>query len=515
MDRGRFAEEALMHAWPIFAQIAPLRSAAVRAGEAYIHLAQKRPHGKEHYPPGVLEDRACMGQAILHTAERLLAYDPAPAVRRAAFRILVQRILLEGVDRRAAERFRTARGTYPPGFLTISPGKACNLQCIGCYADAGPNSEKLDWFTFDRVLEEAEALWGVPFIVISGGEPLAYRSERKGILDAAEKHHDVFFLMYTNGTLIDDRLAARMAEIGNLTPALSVEGWRERTDARRGAGVFDKVVAAMGRLRAAGVPFGVSLTATRENAEEILSDDFIDFFFEEQGALYGWIFHYMPIGRRFTLDLMPTPEQRLWMWRRSWQIIRERRIFLADFWNHGTLSDGCISAGRSSGGGYMYIDWNGAVSPCVFVPYSPVNVKEIYARGGTLNDIWGEPFFDGLRAWQERYRHDNGKHGNWLMPCPIRDHHREFRRLLAQFEPEPTDHNAREALLDESYAQGMADYDERYRALSDPIWKQRYLRLQSEDERQDRSPSSWKPICLGKSGLGGRLHPGAGKPKRR
>jgi len=44
MDRGRFAEEALMHAWPIFAQIAPLRSAAVRAGEAYIHLAQKRPH---------------------------------------------------------------------------------------------------------------------------------------------------------------------------------------------------------------------------------------------------------------------------------------------------------------------------------------------------------------------------------------------------------------------------------------------------------------------------------------
>jgi MoaA/NifB/PqqE/SkfB family radical SAM enzyme len=181
-----------------------------------------------------------------------------------------------------------------------------------------------------------------------------------------------------------------MAKIGNLTPALSVEGWRELTDARRGSGVFDRVLAAMGRLRSAGVPFGISLTATRHNAEEILSDEFIDYFFEEQGALYGWIFHYMPIGRAFTLDLMPTPQQRLWMWKRSWEIIRERRLFLADFWNHGTLSDGCISAGRSTGAGYMYIDWNGAVSPCAFVPYSPVNVKDVYKRGGTLNDIWAE-----------------------------------------------------------------------------------------------------------------------------
>lgn len=486
--------EALVQTWPILSRIPPLRSAAIHAGEAYVHLAQKRPHVEKDYPLGVVEDRSCMGRAILYTVERLLTYNPSPEVRRAAIRILIQGVIPEGVDLRAAERFHASHDTNPPGFLLISPGSACNLRCVGCYADSGPKSDKLDWTTFDRIITEARDLWGVRFIVISGGEPLAYQSEGKGILDAAERHPDIIFLMYTNGTLIDDRVAARMAELGNLTPALSVEGWRELTDTRRGPGVFDKVVASMGRLRSAGVPFGISLTATRDNAEEILSDEFIDYFFEEQGALYGWIFHYMPIGRAFTLDLMPTPRQRLWMWQRSWEIIRERRLFLADFWNHGTLSDGCISAGRSTGAGYMYIDWNGAVTPCAFVPYSPVNVNDVYKRGGTLNDIWAEPFFSGLREWQDRYRCDGDSHGNWLMPCPIRDHYMEFRRLLVQYEPDPTDHNAREALSDDGYARGLAKYDESYRALSDPIWRDRYLRVSHKNEGGIIPPSLEVPL---------------------
>jgi MoaA/NifB/PqqE/SkfB family radical SAM enzyme len=179
----------------------------------------------------------------------------------------------------------------------------------------------LDWSTFDRIITEAKTLWGVRFLVISGGEPLAYQSEGKGLLDAAEKHPDVLFMFYTNGTLIDEKTAQRMAALGNVTPAISVEGWRDRTDERRGSGVFDQILAAMEQLRKAGVFFGISLTATRHNAEEILSEEFIDYFFEQQGAFYGWIFQYMPIGRSYTLDLMPTPEQRLWMWKRSWEIV--------------------------------------------------------------------------------------------------------------------------------------------------------------------------------------------------
>lgn len=427
-------------------------------------------------PPGVLTDRKLFGDAFIKTFDRILARRLSEATLRSIAHNLIHGALVQQGEQSAISHFSKQFGMNPPGFLTISPGKTCNLQCTGCYASAGPTAEKLDWSTFDRIITEAKTLWGVRFINISGGEPLAYRSEGKGLLDAAEKHPDLFFLFFTNGTLIDEKTAQRMAALGNVTPAISVEGWRERTDERRGVGVFDKILAAMEQLRKAGVFFGISLTATRHNAEEILSEEFIDYFFEQQGAFYGWIFQYMPIGRSFTLDLMPTPGQRLWMWKRSWEIVKKHKIFLADFWNHGTLSNGCIAGGRAHGGGYLYIDWNGHVSPCVFVPYSPVNVKDIYAQGGTLNDVWANPFFADIRAWQESYMQSKG---NWLAPCLNRDHHAVLSQLIARHEPEPIDESAQAALLDPDYGKGLEHYGELYENLSKSIWDEQYL--------QDRS----------------------------
>jgi len=121
----------------------------------------------------------------------------------------------------------------------------------------------------------------------------------------------------------------------------------------------------------------------------------------------------------------------------------------------------------------MYVDWNGAVSPCVFLPYSPVNIKRVYECGGTMSDVWADPFFGALRGWQTDYRKQNG---NLLAPCPIRDHHMDLRHLLADFEPDPTDANAEAALLDPNYARGMAQYDAAYQALADEVWQQHYLR---------------------------------------
>jgi MoaA/NifB/PqqE/SkfB family radical SAM enzyme len=427
-------------------------------------------------PPGTMTDVTLFGDAFIKTFDRILARRLSGATLRSIAHNLIHGALVQGGEQSAIAHFVQEFGINPPSTLTISPGKTCNLQCTGCYASAGPTAEKLDWSSFDRIITEAKTLWGVRFLVISGGEPLAYRSEGKGLLDAAEKHPDVLFMFYTNGTLIDEKTAQRMAALGNVTPAISVEGWRERTDERRGVGVFDKILAAMEQLRKAGVFFGISLTATRHNVEEILSEEFINYFFEQQGAFYGWIFQYMPIGRSFTLDLMPTPEQRLWMWKRSWEIVKKRKIFLADFWNHGTLSNGCIAGGRARGGGYLYIDWDGHVSPCVFVPYSPVNVKDIYAKGGTLNDVWANPFFADIRGWQESYMQSKG---NWLAPCLNRDHHAVLNHLIAKHEPEPIDESAREALIDPDYGRGLEHYGELYENLSESIWHEQYL--------QDRS----------------------------
>jgi MoaA/NifB/PqqE/SkfB family radical SAM enzyme len=361
-------------------------------------------------------------------------------------------------------------------FIAISPTGACNLKCVGCYASADMNLAKLPFSVFDRIIRDAKESWGANFFVISGGEPLIYKSEDKTFLDLAEMHSDCFFLMYTNGTLIDKTMAKKLADLGNITPSISVEGLEHETDERRGKGVFEKILSAMANLREAGVPFGISITATKNNIDRILSQEFTDFYFERQGVIYGWIFHYMPIGRGFTLELLPTPEQRVELLHRVWSIVREREIFIADFWNTGTASDGCISAAR--GGGYFYIEWNGNVTPCVFVPYSLHNIKEVYEKGGTLETVIDSELFRGIRKWQNSYDYGQSpeKRGNFLRPCPIRDHFADLYPILKSTNARPINEEAAQALKDESYQSGLIKYGEEIEKLTCECWNKEYLK---------------------------------------
>ncbi len=479
---ARAVIDVVAWAGPKLGRVGPLRRSLVSSWEKKIREGVTEDISRAVHPPGVVRDRAEMGIAVLRSVERGVA---AGRLGRRAFDRLLKILVLDSLVRHglqgARERFRKQFGVWSPGFLLISPTKTCNLRCVGCYADSGPSSEKLEWPVLLRLVREAREYWGSAFVVLSGGEPLAYRDEEKTVLDLAERNPDCFFMMYTNGTLIDGPLARRLARAGNLMPAVSVEGMREATDRRRGAGVFDRVVAALELLRREKAPFGISMTATRDNAEHLLSDEVVDFYFDRMGALFGWLFHYMPIGRAYMLQMLPTPEQRLWLWRRAWELVYKRHLFLADFWNSGTASLGCVSAGHE--GGYMTVDWNGKVSPCVFVPYSPLNIHDVYAQGKTLIDVWLDPFFARLRSWQMDYSNEKRlapgcRHGNWMMPCPIRDHYEEFLEILREFNPEPVDENAREAMLDPDYRSGMIEYNRAVAGLFDPIWQKRYM----EDE---------------------------------
>jgi MoaA/NifB/PqqE/SkfB family radical SAM enzyme len=435
-------------------------------------------HPDPRHPPGVQDDRLALSLAFLRMAERAVADGRlAGATMQGLLRNLYLGLLVRHGASTAKARFRAEHGCSPPDFLVLSPGKGCNLRCAGCYAASGPAPEKLDWDTLEQIVRQAHDLWGARFFVLSGGEPLRYEDEGRGVLDLAESHPDCFFVMYTNGTLITDGLARRLGRLGNLSPALSVEGMRARTDARRGTGVFSRVLAAMERLRDEKVFFGLSLTATRENAEDVLSDELLDILVDDMGALYAFVFHYMPIGRSSSLDLMLTPRQRFDLWRRVWQVVRERRLVVMDFWNSGTASNGCIAAGRP--GGYFHVNWNGDASPCVFIPFSSVNVKDLFARGGTLGDVWGRPFFHDIRGWQRTYgyrepgeRYEGG--GNWLMPCLIRDHHQDFCRILERHRPEPTEEDVRASRDVPGYHEELERFDRELAALTGPVWEERY-----------------------------------------
>ncbi|NIA22744.1 MAG: radical SAM protein [Proteobacteria bacterium] len=376
---------------------------------------------------------------------------------------------------KAKDDFHKKYGIYPPNFITLSPSKVCNLHCKGCYASStNLAAEKLPYKISKKILQEAHDDWGNRFFVISGGEPFMYRTDdNKTILDLASEFKDSYFLIYTNGTLIDKKTANRIAELGNITTAISVEGYEKETDDRRGANTYARVLQAMDNLRSAGVPFGLSITATRNNAEILTDWKFYDYYFQELGVSYMWIFQYMPIGRGFNIDLMPTPEQRFEMLKMWEKCIKEKHYFVADFWNSATVSDGCIAYGR--GGGYIYIDWNGNIMPCVFVPYHKDNILDIYRNGGTITDALFSDFFVNGRKWQKKYGYGKKEPGNWLMPCSIRDNYKDFRNEVITDDVIPEDKMAEKAMNDSDYYNKMIDYDDRYRKITEEYWQKRFI----------------------------------------
>lgn len=431
--------------------------------------------GNKNFPLQMQKDKYHMVRSIMLTVENAVKNAKnAPQVRRSIAIFLIQSIFFR-VNKQTKD-FQKKFGMRPPGFLLISPGKFCNLKCSGCYASSSSQStEKLDWEVLDRIVSEKTNLWGSYFTVISGGEPFLWKDKGRTILDLAKKHSSNYFLVYTNGTLIDKEMAEKLARVGNISPAISVEGFEMETDARRGQGIHKKIIAAMENLKDAGIPFGISVTATKKNADLVVSDEFVDYYFKKLGARYGWFFQLMPIGRADCLKLMVTPEQRVRMFRKTQSIMKDRGIFIADFWNSGCISSGCLSAGRE--GGFLYIEWNGNVTPCVFNPYSPVNINEIYEKGKTLNDVLDQPFFAAIRKWQKEYALARNKKeiGNLIAPCPIKDHYDVMQKLLAEHQPKPIDKAAQRAFEDSLYQEGLKRYGEDVMKATEEIWKKEYL----------------------------------------
>ena len=393
--------------------------------------------------------------------------------------IFVQHMIFSptGKTKEIIDNFKAKYGRKPPGFLVIGPTKKCNLHCKGCYASSHSNTaETIPLSILERIITEKTELWGSHYTTWVGGEPTVYNSEGMDILDIAERHMDNMFLMYTNGTLIDKDMAKRMANLGNIVPQVSVEGFENETDARRGKGVFKKILKAFENMREEGVPFGIAVTPMRHNYELLTSEEFIDFYFNKQKVTLAWVFQYMPIGRGYNLDWMLTPEQRLRLLDREREILWKKKLFYVDFWNSGPIGSGCIAAGRTDG--YLYIDWNGWVMPCPYYQFSPVNVFDVYNNGGNLNEIYDQPFFEAIRRWQDEYAYERvgDETGNWLRPCPIRDHHSIAMEAITKYKVKPEDKATEKWFHDEKLHKGLIDFDDHLTELLDPYWEQIYLK---------------------------------------
>lgn len=347
------------------------------------------------------------------------------------------------------ENLRQKYNCNIPWTILLDPTSACNLHCTGCWAAEYGNKLNLSYDEIDDIIRQGKKL-GIYMYIYTGGEPLVRKND---LIRLCEKHSDCVFLCFTNATLIDENFADEMLRVGNFVPAISLEGFEESTDKRRGKGVFEKAIHAMELLRKKKLVYGVSSCYTSANYQSITSEAYFNKLIE-MGAYFIWYFHYMPVGNDAVPELMPTPEQRKGTYERIRHYRAVKPLFAMDFQNDAEYVDGCIAGGHR----YLHINANGDIDPCVFVHYSDSNIRE-------------KTLLEALRSPMMMAYHDNQPFNeNMLRPCPMLENPNMLRKMVLQSGAHSTDLQSPESV--EHLCAKCDLYAENWTPVADALWKE-------------------------------------------
>ncbi len=282
--------------------------------------------------------------------------------------------------RKAAEQ----EGEHIPPFLIASITSSCNLHCEGCYSrhnHATVDSEPVKQLSdeeWEKIFREADDL-GVSFILLAGGEPMI----RRGVLEKAASVSNIIFPIFTNGTYMTEKSFELFDNHRNLIPVLSIEGEKEITDARRGAGVYDKQISNMDKLCERGLIFGASVTVTTENLKEVSSRSFLDSLAQRGCKLVVFV-EYVPVTDE-SKHLAPGEEDREYLKSEIARLRNEyQEMMFVSFPGDEKSSGGCIAAGR----GFFHINSHGGAEPCPFSPYSDINVRDTSLRDALKSKLF-------------------------------------------------------------------------------------------------------------------------------
>ncbi len=193
---------------------------------------------------------------------------------------------------------RPAAGPTGTSVLQVHPTRRCNLRCVHCYSDSGPNqSESLPIDILKTAVTDAAAE-GFTTLGVSGGEPLLY--EPLADLLAHARSAGMITTVTSNGILLSAR---RLAEIASYTSllAISLDGVPQSHNAMRGARhAFEFMAKRLPAVRASGIDFGFIFTLTQHNVHEL---EWVLQFALEEGAKLLQI-HPLEIAGR-AADMLP------------------------------------------------------------------------------------------------------------------------------------------------------------------------------------------------------------------
>lgn len=307
-------------------------------------------------------------------------------------------------------------GEHRPRLVFWELTTGCNLRCIHCRASATElmSPDDLTYAECTAIIDQLAEF--APFIlVLSGGEPLW----RRDVFDIAKYARDrrIRVALATNGTLIDEAMAQRIADAGIERVSISLDGADPVThDTFRGhKGAFAAAVKGIELLQELGVSTQINTTVSRHNAHELPR---ILKLAEELGVQAFHMFLLVPVGCGLTIQ----DEQAIqgeeaeeileWFYEQSlvsklelkatcaphyYRIMRQRRAEarragekvpeLAKEGMHA-VTKGCLA-----GTAVCFISHQGEVFPCGYLPVSAGSLRETPFR-----EIWEKAeIFQDLR----------------------------------------------------------------------------------------------------------------------
>jgi radical SAM protein with 4Fe4S-binding SPASM domain len=297
----------------------------------------------------------------------------------------------------------------------------CNLRCRHCY-QTGAGPEELSLVEIGEVLAEVREMLSAwsdsyqlefsPSFNVTGGEPFLRRDLFEILAALTEPGFEVYLL--SNGTLIDQARAGKLAELGIKGVQVSIEGPEEVHDSIRGRGSFAASRRGIGHLLDAGLQVTLNATLSELNGADL---DGMVGIAGELGAQRLGFSRLVPSGRGAGLVARMLAPQSL---RRIYESIPALEpgnlkivtgdpvaAQMSDQGGRGDLGS-VATSGCAAGISGLTILPDGTVTPCRRLPLPLGNV-----RRDSLREIWaGSEILNRLRD-RSQYRGRCGSCPKW------------------------------------------------------------------------------------------------------
>lgn len=306
-------------------------------------------------------------------------------------------------------------------FVQCHLTERCNLKCTHCY-QAGGRTEELTLNEIRELLAEISDMlqaWTQAYqmefsssLNVTGGEPLLRRDLFEILGEMGDRGFAVYLL--TNGTLIDEDKAVRLAALGVRGVQVSIEGPEDIHDSIRGQGSFVAACRGISHLVAAGLAVTLNATLSAMNADKFR--EMVDLC-ASLGAQRLGFSRLVPSGRGAGLvDQMIEPERVRELYEAIFSLpaagieivtgdpVASQMRTKGGADDYGVIATGGCAAAISG----LTILPDGTVVPCRRLPISLGNIRQ-----DSLREIWANSeILEQLRD-RDRYEGKCGECGRW------------------------------------------------------------------------------------------------------